>query len=179
MLSFAKAYREREAKESGPPDLPAPSAVSSRYNPGVMLRVFQIETPEHLAVARGWMFDHNPLMLERLREFLRERYGTVEKLREEYGDPTLTFETIQIPRDRLRESVPEVTQNLYWQPRRENAPIRDYLTHPQHHITHIAQAILATGLMILAAGSAFLGLLLHALNWRFIEVHEILGRGKS
>lgn len=35
-----------------PRGLAAPSAVSSRYNPGVMLRVFQIETPEHLAVAR-------------------------------------------------------------------------------------------------------------------------------
>ncbi len=88
---------------------------------------FGISEGQHLAVARGWMYDHNPLMLQRLREFLRAKYKTNEALRAAYGDPTLTFDTVQVPRDRLRGAVPEVTQNLYWQPREENAAIRDYL----------------------------------------------------
>ncbi|MFW5839160.1 MAG: glycosyltransferase [Planctomycetota bacterium] len=37
-------------------------------------------------------------------------------------------------------------------------------------------AILATGLMILSAGSAFLGIILHAINWRLLELHNVLTR---
>ena len=39
-------------------------------------------------------------------------------------------------------------------------------------------AILATGLMILAFGSVLLGVLLHAVNWRFKELHNVLVRGR-
>ena len=35
-------------------------------------------------------------------------------------------------------------------------------------------AILATGLMLLSAGSVFLGIILHAMNWRFKELHNVL-----
>lgn len=55
-------------------------------------------------------------------------------------------------------------------------PIVDYVTRPDHFITHVPLAILATGLMLLAAGFAFLGLLLHALNWRILELHNVLTR---
>ncbi|MFP4356157.1 MAG: glycosyltransferase [Phycisphaerae bacterium] len=37
-------------------------------------------------------------------------------------------------------------------------------------------AILATGLMILSTGSAFLGIILHAINWRLLELHNVLTR---
>lgn len=37
-------------------------------------------------------------------------------------------------------------------------------------------AILATGLMIMSASSVFLGLILHAMNWRFKELHNVLVR---
>jgi len=40
-------------------------------------------------------------------------------------------------------------------------------------------AILATGLMILSAGSFFLGIILHAVNWRFKELHNVMVRGKD
>ena len=37
-------------------------------------------------------------------------------------------------------------------------------------------AILAVGLMLMSAGSFFLGLILHAMNWRFKELHNVLVR---
>jgi glycosyltransferase involved in cell wall biosynthesis len=40
-------------------------------------------------------------------------------------------------------------------------------------------AILATGLMILSAGSVFMGVLLHAINLRFKELHNVMTRGKD
>lgn len=40
-------------------------------------------------------------------------------------------------------------------------------------------AILATGLILLAFGSGFLGILLHAINWRMKEMHNVLFRGKD
>jgi hypothetical protein len=33
--------------------------------------------------------------------------------------------------------------------------------------------------MILSAGSVFLGLILHAMNWRFKELHNVLVRGQQ
>jgi glycosyltransferase involved in cell wall biosynthesis len=58
-------------------------------------------------------------------------------------------------------------------------PIQDYITEPDHYVRHVPLAILATGLVLLAAGSMFLGILLHALNWRFKELHNVLTRGRS
>jgi glycosyltransferase involved in cell wall biosynthesis len=57
-------------------------------------------------------------------------------------------------------------------------PIRDYFTEPDHYVTHVPLAILAAALMILSAGSVFLGILLHALNWRFRELHNVFTRGQ-
>ena len=58
-------------------------------------------------------------------------------------------------------------------------PVHDYITDPNHYVSHIPLAILATGLVLLAAVCIFLGILLHALNWRFIELHNVLTRRKQ
>ena len=55
-------------------------------------------------------------------------------------------------------------------------PIRDYFTNPDHYVHHVPLAILAAGLMILSSGFVFLGILLHALNWRLRELHNVLTR---
>ncbi len=55
-------------------------------------------------------------------------------------------------------------------------PIQDYLTDPQHYVRHVPLAILATGLMLLSATSAVLGILLHAINWRFREIQSVAVR---
>ena len=58
-------------------------------------------------------------------------------------------------------------------------PIVDYFAGPQHYVRHVPLAILATGLVLLSASFAFLGLMLHAINWRFKELHSVLSRGKG
>jgi hypothetical protein len=55
-------------------------------------------------------------------------------------------------------------------------PIHDYLADPAHFVRHVPLAILATGLMILAAGSLFVGVILHAVNWRLMELHSVIAR---
>jgi hypothetical protein len=86
-----------------------------------------LEEGTHVPTADGWLFDHNPLMTKKLRDFVRARYGDVEKLRTAWGDPSLTFENVQVPKDKLRGPVPEVSALLYWQNARDNQPLRDYL----------------------------------------------------
>ncbi|MBI5723996.1 MAG: glycosyltransferase [Planctomycetes bacterium] len=54
-------------------------------------------------------------------------------------------------------------------------PIRDYVAFG--YVYHVPLAVLATGLMLLSAGCVFLGVLLHAINWRFKELHNVLTRG--
>ena len=55
-------------------------------------------------------------------------------------------------------------------------PVADYIV--SRFVLHVPLAILATGLMLLSAGCAFLGLILHAMNWRFKELHDVMVRGK-
>lgn len=55
-------------------------------------------------------------------------------------------------------------------------PIRDYLTRPDHFVTHVPLAVLATGLVLLSAGCLFVGIMLHAFNWRLLELHNVLTR---
>ncbi len=57
-------------------------------------------------------------------------------------------------------------------------PVNDYLTDPNHFVSHVPLAILAMGLTALGFGSIFVGLLLHALNWRIRELHNVLTRGR-
>ena len=81
----------------------------------------------HMPPADGWLFDHNPLMVSKYREYLRKKYVTVEKLRAAWNDSTLAFDTVDVPGDKLRGTVPEVSGLLYWQNARDNQPLRDYL----------------------------------------------------
>jgi len=57
-------------------------------------------------------------------------------------------------------------------------PIYDHLTHPTGFVRHVPLAILAASLMLLSAGSFVVGLILHAMNWRFKELHNVMVRGK-
>ena len=57
-------------------------------------------------------------------------------------------------------------------------PVMDYISDPNRHVHHVPLAVLATGLVLLSAGSVFLGILLHAINWRFMELHNVLTRKK-
>ena len=56
-------------------------------------------------------------------------------------------------------------------------PIHGYLVTGK--VERFPLAILATGLVILSAGSVFLGVLLHAINWRFKELHNVMVRRKT
>ena len=53
-------------------------------------------------------------------------------------------------------------------------PIEDYIETGK--VARFPRAILATGLMLLAAGHVFLGVLLHAINWRFKELQTLVVR---
>jgi glycosyltransferase involved in cell wall biosynthesis len=58
-------------------------------------------------------------------------------------------------------------------------PVRDYLVNPNHYVEHVPSAILAAGIMILAFLFFFIGLLLHAINKRFLELHNVLVRRRQ
>jgi len=81
----------------------------------------------HEALMKGWLFDHSEVMQRRFRAFLRDKYGTDAALKAAWHDEAVTLESARVPRDRLRGSVPEVSQSLYWQPAAANQPMRDYL----------------------------------------------------
>lgn len=55
-------------------------------------------------------------------------------------------------------------------------PILDYINF--RYVYRVPLAILATGLVILSAGFSFLGILLHAINWRLLELHDVIVRGR-
>ncbi|MFA6470715.1 MAG: hypothetical protein WCU00_01635, partial [Candidatus Latescibacterota bacterium] len=44
-----------------------------------------------------------------------------------YNDNTLTFDTVDIPKDKLRGQTADVANILYWQNAKDNRPLRDYL----------------------------------------------------
>jgi hypothetical protein len=87
---------------------------------------FHLNEGIHLPVAEGYLYDHNPLMTQRWREFLKKKYPSVQELRNAYGDSTLSFDTFEVPKDKLRGTVPEVSSLLYWQNARDNQGFRDY-----------------------------------------------------
>lgn len=88
---------------------------------------FHVTEGSHRPVIEGWLFDHSPLMVQRWREFLEKKYGTVERLRAAYNDTSIAFETINVPKDKLRGSLEFVSNLVYWQPAKANQPLRDYL----------------------------------------------------
>jgi hypothetical protein len=53
-------------------------------------------------------------------------------------------------------------------------PVYDYMAY--RYVYHVPLAVLAAALIILSVNSIFLGLLLHALNLRFRELHNVLTR---
>lgn len=55
-------------------------------------------------------------------------------------------------------------------------PVVDYFTEPEHYVHHVPLAILAAALMLLAFGNVFLGILLHSINWRLKELHNVTVR---
>ena len=58
-------------------------------------------------------------------------------------------------------------------------PVRDYFVNPDHYVEHVPSAILAAGLMMLSSLFTFTGLLLHVINQRFRELHNIAVRNKT
>lgn len=55
-------------------------------------------------------------------------------------------------------------------------PIQDFIRTGE--VARFPRAILATGLMLIAAGALFLGVTLHAVNWRFKELHNVAVRNR-
>jgi hypothetical protein len=74
-----------------------------------------------------WLYDHGPLMTGRWRMYLRETYGTVDRLRQAHGDSTLNFDTVSVPRDPLLGGAREAAQLRYFLDAAANQPMRDYL----------------------------------------------------
>ncbi len=56
-------------------------------------------------------------------------------------------------------------------------PVLDYFSTGQ--VAHYPSAILASGLMVLSGIVLILGILLHAVNWRFKELHNVMVRGRQ
>ena len=81
----------------------------------------------HVPLMFYWLYDHSPHMTRRWREYLKEKYGTPERLQEAYQDPSLTFENVGVPTDKLAGSAADVASLLYWQDAKDNQPLRDYL----------------------------------------------------
>lgn len=73
------------------------------------------------------LFDHGPAMTARWRSYLRENYGTVDRLRAAYRDESITFETMSVPCDRLRGKAADISALNYWQAADSNPQLRDYL----------------------------------------------------
>ncbi len=88
---------------------------------------FLVTEGSHMPVAEKWLFDHSPHMLAKWREYLKEKYQTVEALRHAHGEPDVSFETVRVPTDKLRGPVREVSELLYWQDRKDTVVLRDYL----------------------------------------------------
>ncbi|HOF86622.1 MAG TPA: hypothetical protein PLZ36_00780 [Armatimonadota bacterium] len=75
----------------------------------------------------GWIFDHSPLMTARWRAWLTAKYATDDALRVAWGDKTLSLAAVEVPKDKLRGKMPDVSRMLYWQAAKDNQPLRDYL----------------------------------------------------
>jgi glycosyltransferase involved in cell wall biosynthesis len=58
-------------------------------------------------------------------------------------------------------------------------PIAGYVESGYRQVARFPLAILAVGLVLLSAILVFLGIILHAVNWRFKELHNVLVRGKN
>jgi len=58
-------------------------------------------------------------------------------------------------------------------------PVWGFIASGYTEVRRLPLALLATGLMLLSFGCAFAGLGLHAINWRFKELHNVMVRQRS
>jgi glycosyltransferase involved in cell wall biosynthesis len=58
-------------------------------------------------------------------------------------------------------------------------PVVGYVESGYRQVARFPLAILAVGLVLLSSILVFLGIILHAVNWRFKELHNVLVRGKN
>ena len=58
-------------------------------------------------------------------------------------------------------------------------PIIGFIQSGYTKVERFPLAILAAGLMVLSGGNLLLGVLLHAINWRFKEMHNLMFRGRD
>jgi len=58
-------------------------------------------------------------------------------------------------------------------------PVYGYIASGYEQVERFPLAILATGLILLGFSSGFLGILLHAINWRFKELHNVMVRKRT
>jgi len=86
---------------------------------------FPIGEGTSLLSVNGHLFDRSPVMQVKFREWLREKYATVQALREAWGDESVDFNTVQVPTD--FEWVEKRKNLLHWPEPRELARERDYL----------------------------------------------------
>jgi len=82
------------------------------------------EGTTELTVA-GYLFDESPVTQEKYRQFVRDKYGDEATLREAWGDPDATFDTVRVPTDaqwrRRRADV------MHWVQGNQLRRERDYL----------------------------------------------------
>jgi len=88
---------------------------------------FHRDEGTHPALIENWLYDHNPLMIQRWRAFLEKKYKKIDKLNEAHRRTYKSFKTVEMPRDKLRGRTPEVAGHLYWQHAKDNQVLRDYL----------------------------------------------------
>ena len=55
-------------------------------------------------------------------------------------------------------------------------PVYDYVHSNYTEVKHLHLAVVAIGLILLASSLGLLGIILHAVNWRFKELHNVLTR---
>ncbi|OPZ83171.1 MAG: hypothetical protein BWY76_02401 [bacterium ADurb.Bin429] len=72
----------------------------------------------------GYLFDHSPVMQGAYRRFVRAKYGTEEALREAWGEPDITFETVMVPLDEEWQGARAKTE--HWVEEHELRKYRDY-----------------------------------------------------
>jgi len=58
-------------------------------------------------------------------------------------------------------------------------PIYGFVASGYRQVEHFPLAILATGLVLLGFSSGFVGIMLHAINWRFKELHNVMVRQRT
>ncbi|MBI3923219.1 MAG: beta-galactosidase [Armatimonadetes bacterium] len=67
---------------------------SQPYGNHVVGYLVEIGEPEGVLSGSPAVGDYNPQAIEAFREFVRKRYGTEDRLRKAYNDPTLTFASV-------------------------------------------------------------------------------------